>query len=47
MKQNDWITQGIKILYKHIRSLNTIMKNNNDPKAKEHYMKLVESLKML
>jgi len=35
-KQNNWITQGIKISCKHNRSLYTVTKKNNDPKAKKN-----------
>jgi hypothetical protein len=45
MKQNDWITQGIKISCKHMRSLYNVMMNNYDSEAKEHYVKYCRILK--
>ena len=36
-KNNDWITQGIKISCKHKRILYTISRNCNDPTVKTHY----------
>jgi hypothetical protein len=40
-----WITQGIKVSYKHKRSLYAFSKNNNDPKAKVHYIKCCKILR--
>ena len=44
-KKNDWITQGIKISCKPKRSLYTLIKNNNNPKIKAHYIKYSRILK--
>jgi len=38
-----WITQGIKISGKHRRSLCTVTKNSNDPKAKGIILNAVNS----
>jgi hypothetical protein len=37
--KNYWITQGIKVSYKHKRSLYDFTKNGNDPKARVYYIK--------
>jgi len=44
-KKKDWITQGFKISSKRKRSLYTLTKNRNDPKAKAHYIKYCRILK--
>lgn len=44
-KNNDWITQGIKISCKHKRSLYTFTRNSNDPKAKTHYINYCRIIK--
>ena len=41
--KNAWITQGIKISGKHKRSLYTVTKNSNDPKAKGFILNIVKS----
>jgi hypothetical protein len=45
IKQNDWITQRIKLSCKHTRSLYTIRMNNYDSKAKKNCMKYCRTLK--
>jgi hypothetical protein len=45
MKQNDWITQGMKLSRKHIINLYNVMMKNFDSEAKEHYMKYCRILK--
>jgi hypothetical protein len=37
--KNNWITQGVKISWKHKRSLCAFSKNSSNPKAKAHYTK--------
>jgi hypothetical protein len=41
--KNAWITQGIKISGKHTRTLYTVTKNSNDPKAKGIILDIVKS----
>ena len=43
--KNDWITQGIKILCKHKRSLHNFTKNSSDPKAIAHYIEYCDILR--
>jgi len=43
--KNDWITQEIKISYKHKISLYTFTKNIDDPAAKVHHIKCCEMLR--
>ena len=45
--KNNWITQGIKISWKHKRSLYTFNVNNNKPKAKAYYIKYCKILRNL
>jgi hypothetical protein len=40
-----WITQGLKVSYRHKRSLHAFTKNNNDPKAEVHYIKYCKILR--
>ena len=44
-RKNAWIPQGIKISYKQKRSLYTLTKNSNDPKAKACYIMQCKILK--
>jgi hypothetical protein len=46
-KKKDLITQGIKISWKHKRSLYAFTKNSNEPKAKENGIKYCRILRKL
>jgi len=43
--KNDWITQGIKISFKHDRSLYNFTNNSNDPKANVRYIEYCDILR--
>jgi hypothetical protein len=43
--KNDWITQGIKISWKHKRSLYNFTNNSNDPNADVHYIEYCDILR--
>jgi ribosomal protein L33 len=47
LQKNDWITQGIIISWKHKRSLYTLTKNSNEPKAKVNRIKYCGILRKL
>jgi hypothetical protein len=36
-KNNDWITKGIRISYKHKRGLYVLSRNTDDPQIKDYY----------
>jgi hypothetical protein len=46
-EKNDWTIQGIKIPFKHERSLCAFAKNSNDRKAKAHFVIYSKVLKKI